>query len=151
MGRIAEGLLAGLAATAVLSALMVMKVRMGIMPELDLPKMIAGTMGAPETPVLGWAAHLMIGVFGYGLAIALLDDRLPGESRLAHGVLIGFAGWLAMMIMLMPMVGAGLFGMTLGMEAPMMTLALHLLFGATLGLTYGRLLSARRAATRLSV
>ena len=111
---------------------------MGLMPELDLPKMIAGMMGAPDQPALGWAVHAMIGVVGYGVAVALTDSHLPGRSRVMHGVLIGFAGWLVMMIMLMPM--AGLFGMALGMMAPLMTLMLHLIFGAVLGWTYGRLL-----------
>jgi hypothetical protein len=139
MGRIAKGLAAGAAATAVLSVLMVMKAAMGVMPQLDLPKMIAGMMGAPDTPALGWAIHAMIGVVGYGLAIALLDSRLPGRSSTLHGVLIGSAGWLVMMVMLMPMADAGLFGMALGMMAPMMTLVLHLIFGAVLGWTFGRL------------
>ena len=146
MGRITKGLLAAAAATAVLSALMVMKQLMGLMPQLDLPKMIAGMMGAPDMPMIGWAVHVMIGVVGYGLAIALLDSRLPGKSSLRHGVLIAFVGWLAMMIMLMPLAGAGLFGMTLGMMAPMMTLVLHLIFGAVLGWTYGRLAPSVPAA-----
>ena len=115
MGRISKGLLAGAAATAVLSALMVMKQMMGLMPQLDLPKMIAGVMGAPDTPIIGWAVHVMIGVVGYGLAIALFDSRLPGKSSLLHGVLLGFVGWLVMMFMLMPMAGAGLFGMVHGL------------------------------------
>jgi hypothetical protein len=96
-------------------------------------------MGAPDRPAIGWAVHVMIGVVGYGLVVALTDGRLPGRSRVVHGVLIGFVGWLVMMIMLMPMAGAGLFGMALGMMAPLMTLMLHLIFGAVLGGVYGRL------------
>ena len=85
MGRVAKGLAAGAAATAVLSILMVMKAAMGVMPQLDLPKMIAGVMGAPDTPALGWAIHAMIGIVGYGVAITLLDGRLPGNSATLHG------------------------------------------------------------------
>jgi hypothetical protein len=150
MGRIGKGFAAGLAATAVLSALMIMKSMMGVMPGLDLPKMIAGMMGAPDAPMIGWGVHVMIGAVLYGLAIALIGDRLPGRSDTGHGVLIGFAGWLVMMVMLMPMAGAGLFGMNLGMMAPMMTLVLHLIFGAVLGWTYGRLVGGApgRSAAR---
>lgn len=43
-----------------------------------------------------------------------------------------------MMVMLMPMAGAGLFGMNLGVMAPVMTLVLHLIFGAVLGLSYAK-------------
>lgn len=65
MGRITKGFAAGVAATAPLSALMVIKSMMGLMPTLDLPKMIAGMMGAPDRPVIGWAVHLIFGeVFG---------------------------------------------------------------------------------------
>ncbi|QCB45389.1 DUF6789 family protein [Hydrogenophaga sp. PAMC20947] len=141
MSNIYKGLLAGLAATLVLSALMVMKTVMGVMPELDLPKMIAAMMGSPDAPMLGWAIHFMIGIVGYGLGMAFLSDRLPGGSRTVHGVIIGIVGWLLMMVTVMPMAGAGLFGMNMGLMAPMMTLVLHLVFGAVLGWVYGKLLS----------
>lgn len=147
MGRVTKGFLAGAAATAVLSALMVMKAAMGLMPQLDLPNMIAGMIGAPDTPMIGWGVHVMIGVVGYGLAIALLDTRLPGKSQVSHGVLIGLGGWVVMMVMLMPMAGAGLFAMSLGVMAPIMTLVLHLIFGGVLGWTYGRLLTRANAST----
>lgn len=141
MSRVSSGLLAGLAATVVLSALMVMKTMMGLMPELDLPKMIAGMMGSPDKPVIGWVVHFMIGVVGYGLAIAFVGPRLPGDSSTTKGVILAVIGWLIMMVMLMPMAGAGFFGMSMGVMAPMMTLVLHLIFGAVLGWTYGRLTS----------
>ncbi|MBC7733928.1 MAG: hypothetical protein H7306_18875 [Bacteriovorax sp.] len=141
MSNIWKGLLAGLAATLVLSALMVMKATMGVMPELNLPKMIAGMMGSPDTPMLGWAVHFLIGIVGYGFAIALMNQRLPGASPTVHGVFIGVVGWLLMMIVVMPMAGAGLFGMNMGPMAPMMTLLLHLIFGAVLGWVYGKQLS----------
>lgn len=142
MSRIAKGLLAGLAATIALSVLMVMKTMMGVMPQLDLPKMIAAMMGAPDTPLLGWAVHFMIGVVGYGFAMVFLNERLPGNSPTAHGVMVGVAGWLVMMVMVMPMAGAGVFGMAMGVMAPMMTLVLHVIFGAVLGWAYGRLLAS---------
>jgi hypothetical protein len=49
-----NGWIAGLAATVVLSALMVMKAMMGVMPELDLPKMLATMMGSPDSPMASW-------------------------------------------------------------------------------------------------
>jgi len=138
MRDIPKGLLAGLAATVVLSLLMVMKAMMGVMPQLDLPKMLAGMMGSPDMPLIGWIAHFVIGIVVYGVAIAALDSKLPGTSRVGHGVVIGGIGWLIMMVVLMPMAGAGLFGMNMGVMAPMMTLVLHLIFGAVLGWVYGR-------------
>ena len=151
MNRFSKGFLAGLAATVVLSVLMVAKGMMGVMPELDIAKMIAGMMASPDQPIIGWVAHFMIGIVGYGAVIALFDGRLPGNSHVWHGVMIAVVGWLVMMLMLMPMAGAGLFGMKMGLMAPMMTLVLHLIFGAVLGSVYGRQIgqvSAARPATR---
>jgi hypothetical protein len=144
MAHVLKGMLAGLAATVVLSALMLMKAMIGFMPELDLPRMISGMMGAPDTPVIGWVVHFMIGIVIYGAAIGLLDGKLPG-SHTVQGVILGAVGWLIMMVLLMPMAGAGLFGMALGVMAPIMTLMLHLIFGAVLGWVYGR--SVRREET----
>lgn len=45
-----------------------------------------------------------------------------------------------MMIIVMPMAGAGLFGLNIGIMAPVATLILHLIFGAVLGYTYAKLL-----------
>jgi len=41
----------------------------------------------------------------------------------------------------MPMAGAGFFGMQMGLMAPIMTLVLHLIFGAVLGLVHGNRVS----------
>jgi hypothetical protein len=111
---------------------------MGLMPQLDLPKMLAGMMGSPDMPLIGWIVHFAIGIVVYGIAIAVLDSKLPGTSHVGHGIMLAVIGWLIMMVMLMPMAGAGLFGMNMGIMAPMMTLVLHLIFGAVLGWVYGR-------------
>jgi hypothetical protein len=143
MRDIPKGMLAGLIATIVLSLLMVLKAMMGLMPQLDLPKMLAGMMGSPDTPIIGWIMHFAIGIVVYGIAIAVLDAKLPGTGRVGHGAMVGVIGWLIMMVVLMPMAGAGFFGMNMGVMAPLMTLVLHLIFGAVLGWVYGRSATAR--------
>ena len=144
MKRIGTGLLAGLIATIVLSALMVAKAVMGIMPALDLPRMLAGMAGSPNDPSIGWVIHFVIGVVLYGVAMALLGARVRTTgSAGGRGVLLGIAGWLIMMVALMPMAGAGMFGMRLGAMAPVMTLMLHLIFGAVLGWSFGGMLDGQ--------
>jgi len=61
-------MVAGFAATLVLSALMLMKSAIGLMPELDLPRMLGGMMGAG--PGLGWIIHFMIGTVLWGALFA---------------------------------------------------------------------------------
>lgn len=177
MQNIIKAMTAGLIATVVLSALMLLKSMMGIMPELDIPQMISSMMTAPGThmtgwpmnghmggymgsemgeqmygwPGIGWAVHFMIGIVVYGGAMAFLDERLPGNSRIGHGLMIGTLGWLVMMVVMMPMAGAGLFGMRFGAMAPMMTLLLHLIFGGVLGWVYAKLIERPGAKTGNSV
>jgi len=146
MGNIGKGIVAGFAATIMLSALMVMKSMMGVMPQFDMIGMMSRMMGSPDAPAIGWAAHFMIGALGYGIVFALLANKLPGGSLTMRGIVLGMIGWLAMMVMVMPMGGAGLFALNLGMMVTIMTLMLHVIFGAVLGWTFGRLSGSGRQA-----
>ncbi len=143
MSHVGKGMVAGFAATLVLSALMLMKSAIGLMPELDLPRMLGGMMGAG--PGLGWIIHFMIGTVLWGALFAWLDPNLPGGSHWLKGVVFGMGAWMLMMILAMPMAGAGLFGMRLGIMAPIMTGMLHAIWGAVLGGTYGALLGRDRS------
>lgn len=138
MTNITKGMLAGLAATVVLSLLMLMKGAMGLMPALDPIGMIATMMGV--STAIAWGVHFMIGTVIWGGAFALLAPRLPGRELWLKGAVFGVGAWLIMMLAMMPMAGVGFFGMQLGMMAPVMTLAMHLVFGAVLGGVYGMLL-----------
>lgn len=133
--NVPKGLVAGFIATLVLSALMVAKSMMGLMPELNVIEMLTQTMGA-SSQLAGWAVHFVIGSVVWGGLFALLAARIPGESFWLKGILFGVAAWLLMMILVMPMAGAGLFGLSLGIAAPIMTLMLHVVFGAVLGGVY---------------
>jgi len=143
MKHVFSGLAAGLVATVVLSVLMIAKSMMGVMPELDVIVMLSAMMGA--SALVGWVAHFMIGTLAWGGGFALLYDVIPGNGATAKGVAFGIAAWVAMMIMVMPMAGAGVFGMAFGLMAPMMTLVLHIVFGAVLGATFQALVSGRAA------
>ena len=136
MSNIAKGMIAGFVATIVLSALMVMKQMMGLMPQLNPVEMLTNMAGA-STPTVGWIMHFFIGSVMWGVLFAWLNPHLPGDSHWLKGILFGISAWLIMMIVVMPMAGAGFFGMKLGMMAPMMTLVLHIIFGAVLGGVYG--------------
>ena len=94
---------------------------------------------------LGSSFHDRIVV--YGITIAALAHRMDASPTVI-GIIIGVVGWLIMMVMvmLMPMAGVGMFAMSMGVMAPMMTLILHLIFGAVLGWTYGKLVSDGPAA-----
>jgi hypothetical protein len=135
MGNIGKGILGGLVATVVLSAIMMMKDAMGVMPQLNIIQMLATMMGV--SAAIGWVMHFMIGGL-WGLLFALAYRVVPGGSHVRKGIVFGIGAWLMMMVAVMPMAGAGLFGMAMGMMAPVMTLMLHIIFGAVLGLVHGK-------------
>ncbi|MDT8449508.1 MAG: hypothetical protein RQ847_04975 [Wenzhouxiangellaceae bacterium] len=137
MNNNVRGIIAGLVATIVLSILMIVKGMMGVMPELNVVAMLAGQMGG--SAMMGWVAHFVIGAVIYGLAFANLAGTLPGGSNPVKGIVLGIIGWLIMMILLMPMMGAGFFAMNMGMMATVATLVLHIIFGWVLGFTYDKL------------
>ncbi|MBE0453227.1 MAG: hypothetical protein IBX58_06055 [Roseovarius sp.] len=138
MTNIVKGMLAGLSATIVLSLLMLMKGAMGLLPALDPIGMVATMMDVPMA--VAWGVHLMIGAIIWGGVFALLEPHLPGGARWLKGVVFGIGAWLIMMVTMMPMAGTGFFGMQLGMMAPVMTLVMHIVFGAVLGGVYAMLL-----------
>jgi hypothetical protein len=142
--KFGKGIVASFAATIVLSAIMMMKQAMGLMPQLNPIEMITHMMGA-STPLVGWAGHFMIGTILWGVIFAGLDPILPGPHWL-RGAIFATGAWLIMMVMMMPMAGAGLFGLGLGlgMMAPAATLMLHWIFGAVLGGVYGALTRQER-------
>ena len=148
--RIAKGILAGFVATVALSAMMVLKAKMGMLPQMNAIKMLAAMahsfMGTPVIPVVGWLLHFIIGSIVWGFLFALLYERIPTQTPAVKGLIFGTAAWLLMMIMVMPMAGAGLFGLHLGIGAPIATLVLHWVYGAVLGTAYGKLTASRLVA-----
>ena len=139
---IVRGMLAGFLATIALSVLMVLKAAMGMMPAMNAIKMLTAMshqiLGTPASPLVGWVIHLLIGTVLWGFLFSLIHDHLPGGD-VAKGLVFGTAAWLLMMILVMPMAGAGLFGLHIGLGAPIATLVLHWVYGAVLGLAYKRL------------
>ena len=143
MNRNIRGLIAGIIATAVLSILMMVKAAMGILPQFNVIALLANTLGAG--PIVGWIAHIAIGVVLYGLVFANLSGALPGGTLTIKGMVLGVIGWLVMMLVAMPVMGAGIFASNLGIPVMIATLVLHLIFGAVLGFSF-RKISGQSAA-----
>lgn len=139
MENVTKGALAGLAGTVALSALMVMKEMMGLMPELNVIRMLAGMTGT--SPIVGWLIHFAIGALAWGGIFAILNASIPGGNQVVKGIVLGLVAWLAMMLVVMPMAGQGLFGVAIGPAAPIMTAVLHVVFGAVMGWVYAAQIS----------
>ncbi|MBL6853080.1 MAG: hypothetical protein ISS15_06825 [Alphaproteobacteria bacterium] len=135
MMNLLKGMVSGFGATVLLSLLMLMKQQMGMMPQMDVIAMLTQMSGSTNL-LIGWAMHFMIGTVIWGGLFGLFQNWLPGGTPLVRGIAFGIGAWLLMMAMVMPMTGAGFFGLKFGMAAPVITLMLHVVFGATMGLLF---------------
>ena len=136
MNHIPAGIIAGLVATAALSALMMIKAQIGILPGLDVIALLAAMMGTGSAA--GWVLHFLIGA-GYGVIFSRMSRNDTVRGAMTKGILLGLVGWVAMMVLLMPVMGKGLFGLSMPSETmlvPLVTLMLHVIFGAVLGASH---------------
>ena len=137
---IKKGVVAGLLGTVAITVVATLGAPMMGLPKMDIPGMLASQMGGSVT--LGWVAHFMIGTilaFGY----ALFQAKLPGPA-IVRGALYGIAPWLMAQIVVMPMMGMGLFS---GAFPPAFgSLIGHLVYGAVVGLVYSSSVSCKSCA-----
>lgn len=131
-----RGMIAGFAGTVLISVMMLIKGMIGIVPELDPVGMLAAMFGGPIA--LGWVMHFVIGTVAWGGGYALLYKYLPSNSPVIKGVVFGVLAWIAMMLVIMPIAGKGFFGMEIGVMAPIMTMMLHVIFGAVMGFMFSK-------------
>lgn len=134
-----RAVVAGFVATIALSVLMVTKAALGLLPGLDVIHMLgnmAHNIIGLGGPTVGWLMHFLIGSVLWGLLFAALIGFLPGHSVIRKALVFATGAWLLMMLIPMPMAGAGLFGLHLGPMAPVMTLILHLFWGTVLGIVF---------------
>jgi uncharacterized membrane protein YagU involved in acid resistance len=127
-----RAVLGGLAGTAAMTVLMLMAPLMGL-PPMNIGKMLGSVMGGVEA--LGWVAHLMIGTVLAIVYAAVFAGRLRGGPT-TRGAAYALLPWLIAQVVVMPMMGAGFFsGSALVAGASLMG---HLVYGAVLGVVYGK-------------
>lgn len=123
---------AGFVATLVMTVLMYMAPMMG-MPEMDIAGMLGNFLGIGWT--MGMIVHFINGTIIFPLVYAYLIYRILPGSATARGVGWGLILFLLAQIVVMPMMGGGVFSSAT--PAPMMmvmgSLLGHLLYGAVLG------------------
>jgi hypothetical protein len=137
MSNALKGMIAGLIATLVLTALMQINSALDLMPQINIIRWLTalGTLSVPSA----WMDHFIVGVVVWGLLFAVYDG---GASRPAHwlkGIIVGVFAWLIMMVAFMPLAGAGFFGAKVGISVPVGLLMVHIVYGVVLGATYGLL------------
>lgn len=128
--NVRRAIVAGLAGTAAMTALMLAPPMRG-MPPLNIGEMLGSMMGG--IVALGWVAHFMIGVVLALNYATVFAAHLPGPAPV-RGALFAIVPWLMAQLVVMPMMGAGLFsGSALTAAGSLMG---HLVYGAVLGAVY---------------
>jgi|GEM_PF-1284884 len=103
--NLGRAIIAGLAGSAVMTALMLAAPMIG-MPPMNISEMLGSMLGG--IVALGWAAHFMIGLVLAVIYTAVFAHRLPGPSPM-RGALYGIAPWPMAQLVVVPMIGSGLF------------------------------------------
>ena len=126
-----KAIIAGIVGTVVMTLVSVVVAPMMGMPKMNPADMLAGQMGG--NMALGWAAHFMVGIV-FAIVYGAVAPSLPGPPVL-RGALYGVAPWLLSQVVMMPMMGMGMFSGSMMMAGG--SLVGHLLYGATVGAVYG--------------
>jgi len=123
-------ILAGLIATPAMTVLMYLLAPvLGV--KMDIVAMLGEILGGWK---MGMLVHILNGAIIFPLAYVYLLYRLLPGPPLAKGVAFGVALWLASQVIVMPLMGAGLFSSHIGgMKAVAAVLIGHVVYGTFLG------------------
>lgn len=116
---------------------------MGI-PPMNPANMLAMRMGG--LAIAGWAGHLMIGIVLAVVYARVVLMRLPGPPAV-RGALFSLAPWLMAQLVVMPMMGMGVFSGSALLAGG--SLLGHLVYGAVLGGVVGPPVGATGAEPHL--
>ena len=141
-------MLGGLVGTLAITFLMYVGGPMMGLPKMDIAAMLGSMLGGWG---MGMMMHFLNGAVIFPLIYAyLLFGKLPGAPY-TKGILWGLSLWLVAQLVVMPMMGAGLFGSKMnGIVSAFGSLMGHVIYGALLGAIAGPGHSAgleRRPAT----
>lgn len=129
-----NGILFGLLGTLIMSLIMLIGMGTGMSPIPEpIPTAIAkGILGNVSQPLI--MVFAIISHFGYGAFWGgLLYQWVNGDGKFWHGLGWGLLLWFIMELIVLPLLGWGVFGSAITPKIAVATLVLHLVYGGTLG------------------
>jgi len=143
MSRVQKGVVAGFAATIVISALEAVNMLVLNNFFAPFPGIIARVPGVGNLAA-GWVIHFIAGTFVLGPLFGILCPRLPTSTPETKGILFAIGAWIVM-LGVMTIAGDPLvFGRNFGTIGWM--LLTHAVFGIVLGNVYARLVAREKRA-----
>jgi len=139
-----NAIIGGLAGTIAMTLMMYGVAPMILGRPMDVAAMLGAMLGGSW--ILGMLMHLLNGIVIFPLLFAyVVAGVLPGPPW-GRGILWGLILWLAQQIVVIPMMGGGLFSARAGgMMSVVASLVAHVVYGVLLGALAGSLLGARAA------
>ncbi len=134
--NVGKTILAGFVGTLAITFLMYEGAPMMGLPKMDIAAMLGQMLGGWT---LGMMMHFVNGAVIFPLIYAyLLFSRLPGAPAV-KGITWGVVLWAMAQLIVMPMMGAGIFGLKMsGIMSAFGSLIGHIAYGALLGWIAGR-------------
>jgi len=129
--RIGNGIVAGFIAT------------LGVAGLHEAVTLLTEAVGV-RTQALGLLFHFFVGTLLWGAAFGFAHDYFWGPSWV-RGMMFAAGAALAVILIVMPLSGAGALGLQHGVSVPLVISAIHLLYGAMLGAIYGKLVDTDEA------
>ena len=129
---IRRAILGGFIGTVLLTLMTLFVAPMMTGQKMDMAAKLSEMMGT--NPLIGMAMHFLIGSVVFPLIYVLVLFRFLPGAPWTKGLISGVIFWLGLEIVVMPMMGAGVFNSQAGgMKVAMAALIAHLVYGAALG------------------
>jgi len=140
MTRSVKGIIAGIGAAIVMSALILLKTEMRVLPGIDAIQVFTNIsqiyFGTTADAAYGWMWFLGIAGVLWGVLFGGLERLWPGRTDLTKGLSFSLFAWLVTMLAFTPLAGFGWFALDYSIQAPWLALAGHLVYGTVLGVFY---------------
>jgi hypothetical protein len=148
MSRVQKGLVAGFAATVVVSILEVINIVAGpwVTP---YPDMLAYMVGMEGNHILGWVGHVLIGTVVLGGLFGLVYPKLPTDTPETKGIAFAVAAFCFLVVGLLMFGKPQMFSGADGGFTVAWILVSNAIFGFVMGSVYARLAERERRAARV--
>ncbi len=147
MSRVQKGLVAGVFATVAASLLEIPNMFLNWFDPFQ--GVIASIIGMPGNLAVGWAIHLISGVFILGPLFGYLCPRLPTDTPETKGIVFAVGAWVVMMLGVFMLGDYRTFSSGAGFGTVAWLLITHAVFGIVLGNVYARLNAREKRAAHM--
>ena len=150
MSRVKMGVVAGFAATIVVSVLEALNMLAG--PWFTpFPSILAYMMGMEGSLVAGWIAHIVVGTVVLGSLFGIACPRLPTDLPATKGIAFAVASFVVLIGGILMFGNDKVFSGSDGFMTVAWLLISNVVFGFVMGSVYGRLVEREKRAAKAMI